>query len=71
MIEQPLAQLLITLTLLKGVPGAVAVFKEGQAASGKFFFDEILNDRLLVLNRGVVAVLFFIYGNAAVACDVK
>ena len=70
-IEQPLAQLLIALTLLKGVPGAVAVFKEGQAAAGKFFFDEILNDRLLVFDRGVVPVQLFVYGDSAVTRNVK
>ena len=70
-IEQPLAQLLIALALLKGVPGAVAVFKEGQAAAGEFFFDEVLDDRLLVFDRGVVPVQLFIDGDSAVTRNVK
>ena len=70
-IEQSPAQLLISFPLLKGVAGAVAVFKECQAAAGKFFFDKVLDDRLLVLNRGVVPVQLFVYGDSAVTGNVK
>ena len=70
-IEQSPAKLLIPFALLKGVPRAVAVFKESQAAAGEFLFDKVLDDRLLVLNRGVVPIQFFIDGDPAVSRNVE
>ena len=70
-IEQSPAKLLIPFALLKGVPGAVAVFKESQAAAGEFLFDKVLDDRLLVFDRGVVPVQFFIDGDPAVSRNIE
>ena len=69
--EQLPAHFLIALALLKGVPGAVAVFKEGQAAAGEFFLDEILDDRLLVFDGRVVPIQFFIDGDPAVSRNIE
>ena len=47
---------LITLPLLKGITGAVAVFVKRQCALREFPADKICNNRLLVLYGSVVAV---------------
>ena len=69
--HQPPAHLLIALALLKGVAGAVAVFKERQRAAGEVGFYIVLDDGLLVLDRNVLLILLIIHGNAGIARDVK
>ena len=51
--------------------GAVTIFEKGQAAARKFLFDKVLNDRLLVFDRGVVPIQFLIDGNSAVSGNIK
>ena len=50
------AHFLVVFPLLKGVTGAVAVFKEGKAASGKFGFYKICDDGFLVFNGYIAFV---------------
>ena len=69
--EKLFAHLLVALALLKGVARAVAVFEECQTAAGEFLPDIILNDCLLVLDGGVVAVQLLVNGDTAVARNVK
>ena len=69
--HQPPAHLLIALALLKGVAGAVAVFKKRQRASGEVGFYIVLDDGLLVLNRDVLLILLIIHRNTGIARDVK
>ena len=69
--HQSSAHLLIALALLKGVAGAVAVFKECQRAAGKVGFYIVLDDGLLVFNGDVLLLLLIIHGNTGIARDVK
>ena len=68
---QPPAHLLIALALLKGVAGAVAVFKKRQRAAGEVGLYIVLDDGLLVLDGDVLLILLIIHGNAGIARDVK
>ena len=70
-LHQPPAHLLIALALLKGVAGAVAVFKKRQRAAGEMGFYIVLDDGLLVLDGDVLLILLIIHGNAGIARDVK
>ena len=69
--HQPPAHLLIALALLKGVAGAVAVFKKRQRAAGKMGFYIVLDDGLLVLDGDVLLILLIIHGNAGIARNIK
>ena len=69
--HQPPTHLLIALALLKGVAGAVAVFKKRQRAAGEVGFYIVLDDGLLVLNRDVLLILLIIHRNTGIARDVK
>ena len=71
MAHQPPAHLLIALALLKGVAGAVAVFKECQRAAGKMGFYIVLDDGLLVLDGDILLLLLIIHGNTGIARDIK
>ena len=68
--ESP-AHLLIALALLKGVAGAVAVFKKRQCAVRKVRCYKVFDDGLLVFNRHIVAVELLIDRNAGIACNIK
>ena len=70
-VDKALSHLLIALALLEGVARAVAIFIEGQRAAGEPLLHIFLDDRLLVFDRGVVAVKLLVDRNTAVAGDVK
>lgn len=69
--DQALAHLLIPLALLEGVPAPVAVLEHRERAPRKPLRDELLNDRLLVLNRGVVPILLLVNRDPAVPGNVE
>ena len=69
--HQAAAHLLIALALLKGVAGAVAVLKEGEAAARKALLHKVADDGLLVFDGDVIPVQLIVHGNAGVTCDVE
>ena len=71
MVQQIPAHLLVAFPLLKGVAGAITVFKKGQRAAGEAFFYVFLDDGFLVLDGYVVPVQLVVYGDSGVAGDVK
>ena len=70
MVKELFAHLLIALALFKGVARAVTIFEESQRAAGEFLFDKFLDHVLLVLDRGVVTILFLVDRDTTVACDI-
>ena len=69
--HQAAAHLLIALALLKGVAGAVAVLKEGEAAARKALLHKVADDGLLVFDGDVIPVQLIVHGNAGVTGDVE
>ena len=69
--DQPLSHGLVTLPLFKSIAGTVPILIKGQAASRKTAVHKIPDDGLLVFNGNVIPVQFLVYGDAAVAGNVK
>ena len=69
--HQATAHLLIALALLKGVAGAVAVLKEGEAAARKALLHKVADDGLLVFDGDVIPVQLIVHGDARITGDVE
>lgn len=65
------AHRLVALPLLEGVAGAVPVLVEGEGTVGELLLYKVLDDRFLVFDGGVVAVLLLVYGDTAVSGNVE
>ena len=69
--DQALSHGLVALPLFKGIAGTVPILIKGQAASRKTAVHKVPDDGLLVFNGNVIPVQLLIYGDAAVAGNVK